>query len=88
MDGVQVIWDLEDDPDGNVQHILDHGLTVEEVEDVLLDPQSVTTVSRSSGEPITFGDTATGRHIAVVWEHITDDPLTMKPITAYEVPES
>lgn len=87
MDDVQIIWDLEEDPDGNVQHVLEHDLTVEEVEDVLLDPQSMTTVSRSSGEPITFGHTATGRYIAVVWEHVADDPLTMKPITAYEVSE-
>jgi uncharacterized DUF497 family protein len=87
MDDVHVIWDLDDDPDGNVRHILEHDLTIEEVEDVLLDPLSVTTASRSSGEPITFGHTATGRYIAVVWEHIADDPLTMKPITAYETPE-
>ena len=87
MDDVHVIWDLDDDPDGNVQHILEHGLTIEEVEDVLFDGNSITTVSRSSGEPITFGHTATGRYIAVVWEHIADDPLTMKPITAYETPE-
>jgi hypothetical protein len=87
MDDVQVIWDLEDDPDGNVQHILEHDITIQEVEDVLLDGSSITTVSRSSGEPITFGQTATGRYIAVVWEHIADHPLTMRPITAYEVPE-
>jgi hypothetical protein len=24
-----IIWDLEDDPDGNVQHITEHGVTVE-----------------------------------------------------------
>jgi hypothetical protein len=26
-----IIWDLDDDPDGNVQHIADHDLTKEEV---------------------------------------------------------
>ena len=31
-----VIWDLPDDPDGNVQHVIEHGLTEDEVEDVLL----------------------------------------------------
>ena len=25
-----VIWDLEDDPEGNVQHLAEHGITVEE----------------------------------------------------------
>lgn len=88
MRGVHIIWDLEDDPAGNVQHILQHGLTMDDVEAVLLDPRSQTTLSNSSGEPITFGLTVDGRHIAVVWQHVMDDPLTMRPITAYDVPES
>lgn len=29
-----IIWDLDDDPDGNVQHCGEHGLTKEEVEEV------------------------------------------------------
>jgi hypothetical protein len=29
-----IIWDLDDDPDGNVQHCLQHGVTKEEVEEV------------------------------------------------------
>ena len=28
----RVLWDLDDDPDGNVQHIAEHGLTIDEVE--------------------------------------------------------
>jgi hypothetical protein len=40
--------------------------------------------SRSSDFLITFGWTITGKHIAVVWEHVMDDPLTKNPITAYE----
>jgi hypothetical protein len=28
----------------------------------------------------------TGKHIIVVWEHVEDDPRTIKPVTAYEVP--
>ena len=87
MDDIHIVWDLEDDPDGNVQHIQDHDVTMDEVEDVLYDPTSVTSVSRSSGEPITFGYTASGRYLAVVWEHIQDDPLTMRRITAYDAPE-
>ena len=35
-----VIWDLEDDPEGNVQHLAEHGITVEEAEEVLRDPRS------------------------------------------------
>ena len=87
MDDIHIVWDLEDDPDGNVQHIREHDVTMDEVEDVLYDPNSVTSVSRSSGEPITFGFTASGRYLAVVWEHVQDDPLTMRPITAYDAPE-
>lgn len=84
MNDVQIVWDLEEDSDGNVQHILQHGITMDEV---LLDPDSNTTLSRSSERLITFGYTSGNRYIAVVWEHIMDDPLMMRPITAYDVPE-
>ncbi len=87
MDDIHILWDLEDDPEGNVQHIQLHGITMDEVEDVLLDRDSQTAVSKSSGEPITFGYTAAHRYLAVVWEHVLDEPLTMRPITAYDVPE-
>jgi hypothetical protein len=34
-----VIWDLEDDPDGNYAHIvLEHGITQDEVDDVIGNP--------------------------------------------------
>ena len=65
---------LVEDPDGNVQHIATHGITIEEVEEVLLDRNSEDTTSRSSGRPITFGSTSRGRSLAVVWEHVDDDP--------------
>ena len=87
MDDVIVIWDLPDDPDGNVQHIAEHGISVDEVEDVLRDRDSTDTISKSSGQPITFGYTSAGRYLAVVWEHVDDDPLTIYPITAYDAPE-
>ena len=87
MTDARIIWDLTDDADGNVQHIAEHGITVEEVEEVLLDRTSEDTISRSSGRPITFGYTSGGRYLAVVWEHIDDDPLTIYPITAYDAPE-
>jgi len=83
----QVIWDLPEDPDGNIEHIAEHGITPDEVEDVLFDSESDTIISRSSGEQVTFGYTTSGRYLAVVWEHILDDPLTMRPITAFDAPE-
>jgi uncharacterized DUF497 family protein len=84
---VEVVWDLEDDPKGNVQHIAEHGVTPEEVEEVLNDPASETARSRSSDRPMTFGYTAAGRPIVVVWEMVEQDPLVVYPITAYEPEE-
>jgi hypothetical protein len=38
--------------------------------------------------PIAFGATETGRYIAVVFEVLNvSEPLIIRPITAYEVPE-
>jgi uncharacterized DUF497 family protein len=82
-----VIWDLADDPDGNVAHIEEHGLTIDEVEEVLLDPRNPVDRSRTSDRSMTFGYTSTGRYIAVAWEVIDDAPLMVRPITAYEVDE-
>ncbi len=87
MSDVQAIWDDADDPDGNVAHIAEHGLTPAEVEDVLLDDTIREEVSRSSGRPCKFGHTSTGRFIIVVFDEQHDDPRMLYPITAYEVPE-
>ena len=83
---VTIIWDLEDDPDGNVQHLRQHDVSIEEAEEVLLDRESSRAPSRSSGLPTAFGWTSTDRHLAVVYELIDDDPLTLRPVTAYDVP--
>ena len=50
-----IIWDLEDDPDGNYVHIITegHGVTVEEVEEVLRDGRNETVPSHYSGNPAT-----------------------------------
>jgi uncharacterized DUF497 family protein len=82
---VTVIWD--DEPGGNVQHIADHGLTPDEVDEVLLDDTIPTAYSHSSRRPCKFGHTFTGKHIIVVWDEVQDDPRMIYPITAYEVPE-
>ena len=75
-----IIWDLHDHPDGNVQHIAEHGVTVGKVEEVLLDSRS-----RTSGRPQSFGWTSTGKFITVIWEETSDDPRMIYPVTAYEV---
>lgn len=78
-----IIWDLDDDPSGNVRHCAEHGVTKEEVEEVLENPTDVD-VSRSTGKPVAFGETRAGRHLLVVFEQA--DEATVYPITAYEVP--
>jgi hypothetical protein len=32
MADMRFIWDLEEDPEGNIQHIAEHGITPDEVE--------------------------------------------------------
>jgi len=81
---LQVIWDDDDDPDGNVQHIAQHGLVVEDVEHVIENPTSES-ISQSSGRPCFFGYTPAGEYITVVYEVVDAD--TIYPVTAYEVPE-
>jgi uncharacterized DUF497 family protein len=81
-------WDDPEDEGGNTAHIAEHGLTLEEVEFALFDENTTFDVSESSGRPIAFGNTATGRFIAVVFEVLNlADPLIIRPITAYDVPE-
>jgi uncharacterized DUF497 family protein len=81
-----IIWDLDDEWDGNVQHIAEHGVTVDEVEEVLRNSRSRVGRSRRSGRPQAFGWTSTDKFITVVWEEVFDDPRMIYPVTAYEVP--
>jgi uncharacterized DUF497 family protein len=78
-----ILWDRDDDPQGNVQHIAKHNVTMQEVEDVFQNP-AATDTSRTSGLPAVFGDTRAGRHMIVVYKVI--DASTVRPITAYDVP--
>ena len=88
MHDIVIIWDDEDDPDGNYWHICveGHGLTRVEVEDVLRDEDSDIDVSRSSGRPTAFGWTSSGERIAVVFEEMSEDPKIVYPVAAYPVP--
>jgi uncharacterized DUF497 family protein len=73
------LWDGEND-----DHIDQHGVTIEEFEQVVQDPDA-TEFSDSSGRPIAFGYTADGRYLACVYEML--DELRVYPITAYEIEE-
>ena len=78
----EFIWDEESG--GNVEHIAEHGLTPDDIEEVFFNPIDHDT-SRSSGLPIIFGFTPEGRYILVVYEKI--DEVTIYPVTAYDVEE-
>jgi uncharacterized DUF497 family protein len=78
----QIIWN--DEPGGNVEHIEEHGLDVEDVEFVLDNHASIDT-SDSSGRTCVFGYTRDDTYIIVVYDQIGAD--TIYPVTAYEVPE-
>jgi uncharacterized DUF497 family protein len=84
MKFLQIVWDDDDRPDGNVQHIAEHGLTIEDVECVLENP-TTEGISSSTGRRCCFGYTPGGEFIIVLYEQIGED--TIYPVTAYEVPE-
>ena len=62
-------------------HLDQHGVTPDEFEAIVCDPESVDT-SRSSGREIAFGE-IDGRFLACVYEML--DGTTVLPVTAYEV---
>ena len=78
----EIIWNEE--AGGNVEHIAEHNLTPEDIEEVFFNPVD-SDVSRSSGLPIVFGFTPEGRYILVVYEQVDD--VTVYPVTAYDVEE-
>jgi uncharacterized DUF497 family protein len=83
-----VEWDSDGDPRGNVQHIADNGLTIDEVEDVLFDPGSRSVQSRSSTRPALIGQTSTGKMIIVIYERHKDAGIiVIRPVSAYEIEE-
>jgi uncharacterized DUF497 family protein len=80
----RILWDDVADPLGNVRHIGEHDLTVEDVEYALQAPASEGT-SKSTGFPAAWGHVPDGRFIIVVYEQIDKD--TIRVVTAYQVPE-
>ncbi len=71
------VWDEE-----NVEHLGEHGISPEEFEAIVSDPEHEDS-SRSSGRPMAFGFTTDGRFVACVFEKIDD--ATVYPITAFEI---
>jgi uncharacterized DUF497 family protein len=81
---MSIIWDMEDDPDGNVQHIALNNLSIGQVDYVLRTAKSAG-FSRSSGRPMVWGHTPEGRYIAVVYQEVAEG--TIRVVTAYDAPE-
>jgi uncharacterized DUF497 family protein len=79
---LRVLWDLDEDPRGNVAHIAENGVSPEEVDEILAYPEWGDQ-SRSTGRSIAIGTTSTGRTLAVVYEEV--DEATVYPITSYEL---
>ena len=84
MSFIRILWDDPDDPDGNVQHVAEHGLDIEDVEEVLPNPTSQS-VSQSTGRPCVWGYTLETVYIIVIYEEVDAD--TIRVVTAYDVPE-
>lgn len=80
----RIIWDQPDDPDGNVQHILERGLEIEDVEEVLASPTSEGR-SESSGRSCVWGYTLEDVYVIVIYEEVDEDAIRV--VTAHEVPE-
>ena len=73
------VWDVD-----NERRIEEHGVTLDEFEGVVCDPDS-TGESRATGRPIAFGYTSTGKYLACVYDLL--DESTVYPITAFRVSE-
>ncbi len=82
MAWLHVFWDLE--PGGNAEHVAEHGLELEDVEHVLMNPEKHR-VSRSTGRLMVFGHSPSGEYLAVVYEELDED--TVYPVTAYIIEE-
>lgn len=76
MPWYEFIWDGE-----NEEHLAEHGVTAEEFAEVVSNPERVE-ISKTSGRPIAFGPTSTGKYLACVYELFDDS--TVYAITAYE----
>lgn len=59
-------WDPEEQPNGNVQHIMKHSVSQEEVEEVFEFPEETVIRKTRQGYRLAYGRTATGRYLLVV----------------------
>jgi uncharacterized DUF497 family protein len=77
-----VIWN-DQDPDGNLAHMAEHGILPHEAEYVLMNATIDEADRRHPPRRIAAGRTAAGRLIAVVYERVDD--ATVYPVTAFDL---
>ena len=77
MSHVLFVWN-----DELIEYIGQHEVTLDEFEEVVLNSKEID-ASRSSGRPIVFGPTSTGKFLACVFEYLDEHQVV--PVTAYEV---
>lgn len=76
------VWDR-----WNIEHIRRHGVTPEEVEEVLANASTrvIENPSPASNRPAIFGYTNAGRPLMIAYDILDDDlPRRIYPVTAYE----
>jgi hypothetical protein len=84
-----ILWDDEDDEQGNIRHMAEHAVTPEEFADVL-DSVREEEVDRSNSSihQTIIGETPDGRVLRIVFDVEEEDGfVTVTPITAYEPTE-
>lgn len=77
-----IVWD--DSPGGNIEHLAEHGVTIDEFEQVLADRFANRESSKSN--PVHWlchGYTHAGRYLHIVFEYIESEHM-VNPVTAYE----
>ncbi len=80
---IQVIWDLDDDPNGNVQHIpINEYLTKDDVQHAV-DNATWYGNSRTSERQRLIGPAENGLPLVLIYEQVDED--TMYPVTAYYI---
>ena len=65
-----------------IAHLAEHGISCEDFEEVVANPERLG-VSRATGRPCRWGETADGRPLFCVYEFL--DERTIIPVTAHEV---
>jgi hypothetical protein len=65
-----------------VEHLAEHGVTQDEFEEIVSIPEGEA-VSRSTGNPLAFGTTRSGRVLCCVFRRLDD--MVIEPITAFEI---